>query len=146
MPKTVLLLALVLSATAARAADDYKLTADSERQEGVARGKVTEHHWSSSQVFRDTDRDYWVYVPAQYEAEQPACVMVFQDGRAFLQDGSGDLDNQVYSATACGMPCHRLARWSVTLAATQRRLPFQSSYSDCPAAAEGGGRAMGRER
>jgi enterochelin esterase-like enzyme len=26
-------------------------------------------------------RDYWVYVPAQYDPRTPACVMVFQDGQ-----------------------------------------------------------------
>ncbi|HUY34743.1 MAG TPA: alpha/beta hydrolase-fold protein [Pirellulales bacterium] len=84
MPKTTMLLALVLSATPARAADDYRHGPDSQRQEGVPQGKVTEHH-GSSQIFPGTKRDYWVYVPAQYKAEQPACVMVFQDGAAYVK-------------------------------------------------------------
>jgi enterochelin esterase-like enzyme len=87
MPKRVLLFALVVSVGSARAADDYKHTADSERQEGVGHGKVTMHHWSKSQVFAETDRDYWVYVPEQYKSEQPACVMVFQDGGAYVNEG-----------------------------------------------------------
>jgi len=54
--------------------------------------------------------------------------------------------SKFYSAKAWWFPCHRLARWSVTLAATQGILLSLSSYTHCPAAAEGGGRAMGRER
>src|SRR5262249_53443162 len=31
-----------------------------------------------------TVRDYWVYVPAQYDPKTPACVMVFQDGGSYM--------------------------------------------------------------
>lgn len=60
-------------------ADDYKPGPDSERQQGVPEGKVTKYTWKSS-VFPGTVRDYWVYVPAQYDKSKPANVMVFQDG------------------------------------------------------------------
>ena len=72
-------LAALALATGAQAADDYKLGPDSERHAGVPQGKVTQHKWTS-QVFPRTERDYWVYVPAQYDPKVPACVMVFQDG------------------------------------------------------------------
>ncbi len=57
----------------------YKLGPDSQEQPGVPKGTVTHHTWKSK-VFPDTERDYWVYVPAQYDPKTPACVMVFQDG------------------------------------------------------------------
>jgi len=66
-----------------RAADDYKLGPDSREHQGVPRGKVTQHSWTSK-VFPGTVRDYWVYVPAQYDPKKPACVMVFQDGGAYV--------------------------------------------------------------
>jgi enterochelin esterase-like enzyme len=76
--------ALVLAlAASSHAADDYKLGADSERHEGVPEGTVTQHHWTS-RVFPGTERDYWVYVPKQYDAAKPACVMVFQDGGNYV--------------------------------------------------------------
>jgi enterochelin esterase family protein len=65
------------------AADDYTLGPDSQEHANVPHGKVTKHSWKSS-IFADTVRDYWVYVPAQYDAGQPACVMVFQDGGAYV--------------------------------------------------------------
>jgi enterochelin esterase-like enzyme len=61
----------------------FKLGPDSERQSGVPQGKVTEHSWTSK-VFAGTVRKYWIYVPAQYDASQPANVMVFQDGHAYV--------------------------------------------------------------
>ncbi len=78
-----LLTLLAASASAARAADDYLLGADSLRQAGVPEGKVTKHLWKS-RVFTGTERDYWVYVPEQYDAQQGACVMVFQDGGSYV--------------------------------------------------------------
>ncbi len=81
----LLLLLLVSHAGIARAADDYQLGPDSKRTEGVPQGKVTKHHWTS-RVFPGTERDYWVYVPAQYTGDEPAAVMVFQDGAAYVDE------------------------------------------------------------
>ncbi len=68
---------------AASAADDYKLGPDSQEQQGVPQGKITKHTWTSK-IFDGTVRDYWVYVPAQYDPQKPACLMVFQDGQAYV--------------------------------------------------------------
>lgn len=35
--------------------------------------------WKSS-IYPGTVRDYWIYVPEQYDASKPACTMVLQDG------------------------------------------------------------------
>ena len=67
---------------------DYPLGPDSKPQDGVPRGTVTKHVWNDSKVFPGTQRDYWVYVPGQYDKAKPACVMVFQDGGGF-QDLNG---------------------------------------------------------
>ena len=61
-------------------AEEYTLGPDSLVQEGVPQGTVTQHTLDNSTVFPGTTRDYWVYVPAQYDGSTPACVMVFQDG------------------------------------------------------------------
>ncbi len=79
-------LALLFLATPLLAADDYQLGPDSQRKEGVPRGTVTKHRWETSNVFPGTVRDYWVYVPAQYKADQPAAVMVFQDGGSYVSE------------------------------------------------------------
>jgi enterochelin esterase family protein len=66
-------------------AEDYQLGPDSERQADVPQGKVTQHQWESK-IFPGTRRDYWVYVPQQFDGKTPASVMVFQDGQAYLND------------------------------------------------------------
>ena len=75
-----------LCAFTANAADDYKLGPDSKRQDGVPRGTVTQDKWVSKSVFPGTERDYWIYVPARYDARKPACVMVFQDGGGYASE------------------------------------------------------------
>ncbi len=50
---------------------------------GVPKGKLTRQDPWESKIFPDTKRDWWVYVPAQYKDDQPACVMVFQDGAGY---------------------------------------------------------------
>jgi enterochelin esterase family protein len=64
-------------------AEPYKHPPESERQEGVPQGKVTHYVWKS-QVFAGTIREYWTYVPAQYDDTKPAAVMIFQDGHAYV--------------------------------------------------------------
>jgi len=79
------LIALFLLAPLATA-EDYVLGPDSERHAGVPQGKVTKYEWSGSKIYPGTVRDYWVYVPAQYKADRPACTMVFQDGGTFINE------------------------------------------------------------
>jgi sugar lactone lactonase YvrE/enterochelin esterase-like enzyme len=76
---------LMLAALAASlpAQESYPLGPDSRRQAGVPQGAVTKHTWTS-RIFPGTVRDYWVYVPAQYKPDKPACVMIFQDGGGWV--------------------------------------------------------------
>lgn len=60
-------------------------TRDSQRQEGVPVGKVTRHE-HRSKIFEGTLRQYYLYVPAQYKTSEPAAVMVFQDGHAYVDE------------------------------------------------------------
>lgn len=57
---------------------------ESTYQVGVPRGAITEYVWDQSSVYPGTWRKYWVYVPAQYDPDRPAALMVFQDGQGFL--------------------------------------------------------------
>ena len=78
-------LPLPLTALLARA-EEYIYTPDSSRQPNVPRGTVTAHTLTTSKVYPGTTHDYWVYVPAQYNAATPAAVMFFQDGRTFVNE------------------------------------------------------------
>ncbi|MGH9344106.1 MAG: SMP-30/gluconolactonase/LRE family protein [Terriglobia bacterium] len=86
MKKACLLFLLVLfSAGALWPSPQYALGPDSQRQPGVPVGAVTHYTWTSK-IFPGTVRDYWVYVPAEYNPQKPACVMVVQDGGGFILD------------------------------------------------------------
>ena len=74
-----------VGAASARAAEEYVLGPDSQVQPGVPRGEVTKRSWSST-IFPGTVRDYWVYVPKQYDPAKPAAVMVFQDGAGYVKE------------------------------------------------------------
>ncbi len=62
------------------AADDYQPGRDSRPQEGVPQGEVTKYTFEDSKIFPGTWREYWVYVPKQYDPAKPTPIMVFQDG------------------------------------------------------------------
>ena len=49
----------------------------------VPKGKLTHQKPWESKIFPNSRREWWVYVPAQYKDDQPACVMVFQDGGGY---------------------------------------------------------------
>jgi enterochelin esterase family protein len=66
------------------ASDDYTLGADSQPQAGVPKGQVIGPTLFKSTIFGNTVRQYWVYVPAQYDGSRPAAVMVFQDGHKYV--------------------------------------------------------------
>jgi len=84
MRRLLAIVALLTATALLHAADDYKLGPDSQEQPDVPKGKVTKYTWKSD-IFPGTVRDYWVYVPAQYDRETPAAVMVFQDGNTYAK-------------------------------------------------------------
>lgn len=78
------LTATILLGSPLVAADDYKLGPDSALQD-VPRGEVRQATLASSTIFPGTTRDYFVYVPKQYDPAKPACLMVFFDGAGFMR-------------------------------------------------------------
>jgi len=52
-------------------------------QPEVPHGQVTSGQFADSQMFPGTVRQYSVYVPAQYKADEPASLMVFMDGGGY---------------------------------------------------------------
>lgn len=66
------------------AADDYQLGPDSAEQ-AVPHGDVRSGTFATSKIFPGTTREYFVYVPRQYDASKPACLMVFFDGAGFMR-------------------------------------------------------------
>lgn len=73
---------LVLSNAMAQQRDHYRVAFDpaTVRNENVAAGEVLKRSFDSSKIYPMTTRDYWIYVPASYDASQPACLFVCLDG------------------------------------------------------------------
>src|SRR5688572_16250483 len=59
------------------------LPASAQDKPEIPKGEVTKYTFDKSKVFPGTVRDYWIYVPKQYDPEKPACVYVGQDGVGF---------------------------------------------------------------
>ena len=76
--------ALALLICSASGADDYQLGPLSQENPTVPKGKVIPMPVHESKIFPGTRRDWWVYVPAQARADQPANLMVFQDGHDYV--------------------------------------------------------------
>lgn len=80
---------------------NYDYGPDSSVQPGVCPGKTIEFQWTDSTVYPGTSRQFWVYVPAQYDSAEPAALTVFQDGWWYL-DPQGEvragvvLDNLIH--------------------------------------------------
>ena len=61
-------------------AESYAVDSASVEHPGVPKGEILKLSFDSSKIFPGTSRDYWIYIPAQYKADHPACVYVNQDG------------------------------------------------------------------
>jgi gluconolactonase len=54
--------------------------ADLAAADEVPKGEVKQYTFDQSKIFPGTTRQYWIYVPKQYDPAKPACVYVNQDG------------------------------------------------------------------
>ena len=73
----------------------YETHPDSREKPGVPKGTLKQMPAWESKIFAGTKRDWWVYVPAQYRAEHPAAVMVFQDGAGYREYVPTVFDNLI---------------------------------------------------
>ena len=58
----------------------YAVDPASKEHAGVPKGELIKFTFDRSKIFPGTTRECWVYVPAQYDPQQPACVYINQDG------------------------------------------------------------------
>ncbi len=60
--------------------ENYTEDPASIEQAGVPKGEIIKLTFENSKIFPGTWREYWIYIPAQYRPDKPACVYVNQDG------------------------------------------------------------------
>ena len=73
----------------------YETHPDSRERADVPKGTLKQMPAWESRIFAGTRRDWWVYVPAQYEPDSPAAVMVFQDGNSYREYVPTVFDNLI---------------------------------------------------
>lgn len=61
-------------------AEKYPVDSASVEHAGVPKGEIIKFTFDQSKIFPGTWRECWIYVPAQYKPDKPACVYVNQDG------------------------------------------------------------------
>jgi Putative esterase len=84
-----ILLSMNVSLAQTRQPGEYPFTQDSLVQENTQKGKLTGPFEFHSKIFAGTVRQYWIYVPANYNKKRPPNLLVFQDGqRATNPNGS----------------------------------------------------------
>jgi len=65
-------------------------------QPGVQSGTLSPKITQVSKIYDGMKSDYWIYVPAQYQPNTPAALMVFQDGEGYTgRDGNNPVLNVV---------------------------------------------------
>lgn len=72
-----------------RSEENYPVHPDSLQKSGVPEGRMLQGKFDRSTLYPGTVRDYWVYVPKQYDASKPAALMVFQDGGGYARRSGG---------------------------------------------------------
>ncbi len=80
MKPLLLLLALLCLNLAQAQKETYPEHPDSVAKPGVPAGEVKGPFPWASTIYPGTTRNYWVYVPAGYESNIPACSLIIQDG------------------------------------------------------------------
>jgi enterochelin esterase-like enzyme len=64
--------------------EPYTLGDESLKQPDVPQGSLTQYHHVSEQIYPGVGRDYWLYVPSQYAANEATNLLIFQDGGFYL--------------------------------------------------------------
>ena len=62
----------------------------SYHQPGVPEGTLVGPVQHNSKIYDGMKSNYWIYVPAQYSPSTPAALMVFQDGKGYLDREGGN--------------------------------------------------------
>ena len=73
--------------------ESYPVDPNSQRKDNVPKGKVSMYIWESK-IYPGTFREYYVYVPAQYNENTAAALMVFQDGHTYVKE-DGDFKTTI---------------------------------------------------
>ncbi|MDF9797252.1 enterochelin esterase-like enzyme/mannose-6-phosphate isomerase-like protein (cupin superfamily) [Catalinimonas alkaloidigena] len=85
MYKYVFLICFLMMSYVGNSQKLYDPGPNSNSYKGIPKGTLTQHSWESK-IYPNTSREYYVYVPAQYNPDEAAALMIFQDGHTYIQE------------------------------------------------------------
>jgi enterochelin esterase-like enzyme len=104
-------------------------------QPGVLSGTLSPKIVHASKIYDGMKSEYWIYVPAQYDAKTPAALMVFQDGGGYTdRDGNNPtlnvIDNLIAQKKIPVMICVFINPGDITDSPGTPTYNFVKGYSD----------------
>jgi enterochelin esterase family protein len=102
---------------------------------GVPSGVLSEKIVHTSKIYDGMKSDYWIYVPAQYNAQAPAALMVFQDGSGYTNRNGNNpalnvVDNLIAQKKIPVMICVFINPGDITDSPGTPTYNFVKAYSD----------------
>jgi len=104
-------------------------------QPGVPSGTLSPKITHTSKIYDGMKADYWIYVPAQYDKDTPAALMVFQDG-GWYTDRNGNnpalnvIDNLIAQKKIPVMICVFINPGDISDSPDTPTYRFVKAYSD----------------
>jgi enterochelin esterase-like enzyme len=107
----------------------------SYQQPGVPSGTLSEKLIHTSKAYDGMKSEYWIYVPAQYDARTPAALMVFQDGGGYLNRNGNNpalnvIDNLIAQKKIPVMICVFINPGDISGSPGTPTYNFVKAYSD----------------
>lgn len=107
---------------------------DSYEQPGVPRGTLSPKVTHKSKIYDGMESDYWVYVPAQYDPQTPAAVMVWNDGGGHVDRNGGTrtqnvIDNLIHQKKIPVMICVFTNPGDISKAEGTKTYEYVSNFS-----------------
>jgi enterochelin esterase-like enzyme len=110
-------------------------TPNSYQQTNVPAGTLSAKLTHTSKIYDGMVSNYWIYVPAQYDPNSPAALMVFQDGEWYLDRNGNNpalnvIDNLIAQKKIPVMICVFINPGDVTNSPGTPTYNFVKAYSD----------------
>jgi enterochelin esterase family protein len=107
----------------------------SYRQSGIPSGTLSPKIVHTCKIYDGMKSEYWIYVPAQYNPQTPAALMVFQDGESYLdRDGKNPalnvIDNLIAQKKIPVMICVFINPGDIESSPGTPTYNFVKAYSD----------------
>jgi enterochelin esterase-like enzyme len=104
-------------------------------QPGVPTGTLSDKITHTSKIYDGMKSEYWIYVPAQYDPNTPAAVMIFQDGGSYKdRDGHipvlSAIDNLIAQKKIPVMICIFIDPGDISGSPGTPTYSFVKAYSD----------------